>query len=72
MTRQLAIILAAIVSFAVITAAVIVVIALNALNASTQEADYRACLEAKGIYETSSTSDMADMAESCYASVYGD
>lgn len=72
MSKRLAIILAAIVSFSVITAAVVVVIALNVVNGNVQEADYRACMEAKGVYETSNTEDMADMAESCYGSVYGD
>lgn len=37
-----------------------------------KEAAYKACMTDKGVYETSNTSDMADMAESCYASIYGD
>lgn len=72
MSKRLAIILTAIVSFSVIVAAIVVVIALNAVNASTREADYRACVTAGGVHETDDTEDMAVIAERCYASVYGD
>ncbi|SEB82955.1 hypothetical protein [Microbacterium hydrocarbonoxydans] len=71
MTKRLAIILASALGALVIVATVVIVLVVNGLNASTQEADYRACLASKGIYDTSDTSDMADMAASCYEAVYG-
>ncbi len=71
MSKRLAIVLAAIVSGALIVSALIVVLALGAVQKSTQEADYRACVTAAGVYDTNDTGEMADIAERCYESVYG-
>lgn len=72
MTKRLAIVLASVLGALIIAATIIVVVVVNGATSATQESDYRACLEAKGVYDTNSTSDMTDMAETCYKAVYGE
>ncbi|MFJ6534427.1 hypothetical protein [Microbacterium sp. NPDC091662] len=58
-------------SAAVVVLLVIVGVVLFNVQRSVQEADYRACMTDRGVYDTSNTSDMVDMAEACHQAVYG-
>ena len=72
MTRKLAITLTAVLASVILVVGIVITVALGALNASTQESDYRACIEAGGLHEATSSQEMAPIAERCYAAVYGD
>lgn len=58
-------------SSAVVVLLVVVGVVLFNVQRSVQEADYRSCLSDRGIYDTSDTSEMVDMAEACHQAVYG-
>lgn len=72
MTKRLAITLTSIIVAALIACTVIVAVIVSNMTAAGQEADYRACVEAKGIYQETTSEGMAPIAESCYAAVYGE
>ncbi len=72
MTKRLAITLASIIVTLMIACTVVVVITFNNVTAAEKEADYRACMADRGVYETTNIDDMADMSDSCWSAVYGD
>lgn len=57
---------------AVVVLGVVIVVMMNAQTAATKEADYRACLAERGIYDTTDIDEMVSYADTCYSSVYGE
>lgn len=57
---------------AVVVLGIIIIVMMNAQTAATKEADYRACLAERGIYETADIDEMVSYADACYSSVYGE
>lgn len=72
MSKRLAITIASVLAVIVLTATVVVVVVVSGATVATQESDYRACLEAGGLYEETTAEGMAPIAERCYAAVYGE
>lgn len=66
--------IAAVVGGSALLVAVLVVgvMILNTMQQQADEADYRSCMTAQGVYQSTNEDDMIGMAKYCYASVYGD